>query len=879
MNITRRVVFTGLILLQTASLLKAQDPETIKQRQKEKRKQQAADDKRRAKTDYTKFVNPFIGTGGHGHTFPGATMPFGMVQLSPDTRLEGWDGASGYFFDDTVVYGFSHTHLSGTGITDYMDFLFMPTTGAPQLDRKLYSSRFDKKNEEAAPGYYRTRLDKFNIDVELTATVHAGMQRYSYPKGAAGNVIIDLKHNDKVLDSWIEVISDTEIRGYRRSRSWAQDQHLYFYSKFSKPFKTFRVAENDQQKSGVKKAQGTNVKMYVQFDNAGDVLVKTGISAVSAENAQKNLDAEMPDFEFKKYVSQGTATWNKELSKIDVYDVVPQIPTQSGYGPYGMGGGQRQRNPFEEVATNKKTVFYTALYHCLTAPNTYSDVDGSYRGLDQKIHKADFTYYTVFSLWDTYRAEHPLLTLIDPKRTTDFIKTFLTMYEQSPDKQLPVWELSANESYIMVGNHAIPVIVDAWAKGIRGFDGEKALEAMKTAVNRKRVGYDLYAQYGFVPAEEKESVSKTLDYSYDDWCIAQMAKMLNKTDDYKEYIQRAQYWKNVYDPQFNFVNARVNGGWFSPFRATDVNENYTEGNSWVYTFSVPQDVNTLTGFLGGKDKLEAKLDLLFNTSEKLTGNAPPDITGLMGQYAHGNEPSHHIAYLYNFTNNTYKTQYYLRRIMLSQYRNAPDGLSGNEDCGQMSAWFVMTSLGLYNIQPGQNDYQIGIPFFQSARIRLDDGKTFTITAPGSGTSSYYLQGMTLNDQSYNKLFLPHSEVQKGGEFEVVTGRLENKLYMEGLEKPVSQITDDLITPAPFIIYDKPADGKPGNASFGCVDKDAKIYYTTDGAEPTENSTPYTAPFAPAENSTVRFIAVKNGVKSKIQSSIAKKPEVQPAKKK
>lgn len=585
----------------------------------------------------------------------------------------------------------------------------------------------------------------------------------------------------------------------------------------------------------------------------------------------------MPDFDFKKYVTQGVATWNKELSKIDVYDVIPQMPQQNSYSMYGYGGGQRQKNPFEEIATNKRTVFYTALYHVMTAPNTYSDVDGSYRGLDQQIHKADFTYYTVFSLWDTYRAEHPLLTLIDPKRTADFIKTFLAMYDQSPDKQLPVWELSANESYVMVGNHAIPVIVDAWAKGIRSFDGNKALEAMKTAVNRKRVGYDLYAQSGFVPSEEKESVSKTLDYAYDDWCIAQMAKMLNKTDDYKTYIQRAQYWKNVFDPQVNFVNARVNGGWFSPFKATDVNENYTEGNSWVYTFSVPQDVDTFTAFLGGKDKLEAKLDLLFNTSEKLSGDVPPDIAGLMGQYAHGNEPSHHIAYLYNFTNSTYKTQYYLRRILLQQYRNAPDGLSGNEDCGQMSAWFVMTSLGLYNIQPGQNNYQIGIPFFQSARIKLDNGKTFSITAPGSG-SSYYLQGMTLNDESYSKLYLPHAEVEKGGEFEIVTGRLENRLYMEGLEKPVSAITDELITPDPFISYGKPEQGKAGAVSFGCVDKDAKIYYTLDGSEPTEGATVFTAPFSAPNLSTVKFVAIKNGVKSKVMSSTVNKPQVQPAKK-
>jgi putative alpha-1,2-mannosidase len=825
------------------------------------------------KKDYTPLVDPFIGTGGHGHTYPGAVVPFGMVQLSPDTRLTGWDGCSGYHYTDSIVYGFSHTHLSGTGIADYCDVLFMPTTGEPKFMNTEYSSTFKKKNEIATPGYYKTHLDKYNIDVELTATTRVGVHRYSFSGGSKqANIIVDLQHRDKVLESSIEVINDHEVQGFRRSQSWARNQYVYFYAKFSKPFKTYGIAVDDAVQDGQSKAEGKNIKLYLQFDNPGEVISKVGISSVSTEGALNNLDTEVPDFDFKKVQRAAKAQWMKELGKIEVEGGAPaaqQAPpsnnSQYNGGAYGMGNPnsrppQRQGPPVD-YAKIKQTIFYTALYHSMLAPNIYSDVDGQYRGMDNKIHKAEgFDYYTVFSLWDTYRAENPLLTIIDKKRTLDFIKTFLAMYDQGG--LLPIWPLASNETYCMVGNHSIPVIVDAYAKGIRDFDAEKALTAMKSAVNRNQYGLDSYRKNGSVLADdENESVSKTLEYAIDDYCIAQMAKMMNKPQDYSEYIKRAQYWKNEYDNQTGFMRARSNGSWFAPFLPTDVNNNYTEGNAWQYSFLVPQDVNGLIDMMGGKDKFEAKLEELFTTTDKLTGRDQSDITGLIGQYAHGNEPSHHMAYLFDFTDNPYKTQLYVNRIMRDQYKATPDGLAGNEDCGQMSAWYVMSALGFYTIQPGQPDFLIGLPAFDKAVINLENDKKFTITSSGSSSSSYYLQGMTLNKNSYGKVYLTYKDIAEGGDFEVLTGRLPNKLFMQDLEKPVSRISDELIVPNPYLVYPASTFQSQTTLSFGCADADAKIYYTLDGSVPTTASNLYTKPVTLAATTIVKCIAVKNGIQS------------------
>jgi len=828
------------------------------------------------KKDFTRFVNPFIGTGGHGHTYPGPVLPFGMVQLGPDTRLTGWDGCSGYHYTDSVVYGFSHTHLSGTGIADYCDILFMPTTGQPQFKNTEYSSGFKKKNEVASPGYYKTHLDKYNIDVELTATQRVGLHKYTFPSTEEANVIIDLQHRDQVLDSWIEVVNDHEIRGFRRSRSWAQDQYIYFYAKFSKPFKTYGIALNDELQNGQKRGEGKNVKMFIRFNNPGEVLAKVGISSVSAEGALKNLDTELPDFNFKRVEKAAKVAWNAELSKIQVEGGAPlkseaaqetAILTQAGRRP-----APRSKEPKIDYSRVKQTIFYTALYHAMCAPNIYNDVDGQYRGLDQKIHKAEgFNYYTVFSLWDTFRAEDPLLNLIDRKRTSDFIKTFLAMYDQGG--LLPIWPLASDETYCMIGNHSIPVIVDAYAKGIRDFDTEKALTAMKAAVNRKQYGIDVYANNGAVLADnEAESVSKTLEYAVDDWCIAQFAKMLNKPADYKEYIQRAQYWKNVHNGQNGFMQARVNGGWYTPFEPTELNRNYTEGNSWQYTFLAPQDLDGLADAMGGRANFTAKLNELFTTTSQLSGSQVSDVTGLIGQYAHGNEPSHHMAYLFNFSDEPDKTQYYVNKILNEEYSDKPDGLSGNEDCGQMSAWYVMSSLGIYNVAPGQQQFQIGLPRFEKAIISLENGKKFTISNSGATVSSsnIYLQGMNLNNHAYNKLYLDYSSIENGGDFEVFTGRLANKLFMQGLEKPTSKITDDLIVPNPAIIAKARTFQESESIEIKDNDASANIYYTTDGSTPTQSSTLYTAPFSISNTSIIKAIAIKNGKSSFVDEGTFKK---------
>ncbi|HVW97578.1 MAG TPA: GH92 family glycosyl hydrolase [Mucilaginibacter sp.] len=832
------------------------------------------------KKDYTKYVDPFIGTGGHGHTYPGAVVPFGMVQLSPDTRLTGWDGCSGYYYSDTTVYGFSHTHLSGTGIADYCDVLFMPTTGEPKFKNTDYMSSFQKKNEEASPGYYKTHLDKYDIDVELTASTRVGVHRYKFPHTKEANIIIDLQHRDQVLDSWIEVVNDHEIKGFRRSRSWATNQFVYFYAKFSKPFKSYGIASNDELQPGKNKLDGKNIKMYIRFDNPGEVIAKVGISSVSADGALKNLDAEVPDFDFKKVEHKAKALWVDELAKIEVEGGAPTASSQQtpqntqdpniGYDSRHSSRKEpaaRKKAPKIDYVKQKHTIFYTALYHAMLAPNVYNDVDGQYRGMDQNIHKAEgFNYYTVFSLWDTYRAEDPLLNLIDRKRTLDFIKSFLAMYEQGG--LLPIWPLASNETYCMVGNHSIPVIVDAYAKGIRDFNAEEAFTAMKAAVNRNQFGLDSYRKNGVVLSDdEHESVSKTLEYAFDDWCIAQMAKILNKPQDYAVFIKRAQYWKNNFNDQNGFMQARANGGWYTPFKPTEINNNYTEGNAWQYSFLVPQDVEGLAERMGGKQRFEAKLDELFTTDSKLSGRQQDDVSGLIGQYAHGNEPSHHMAYLYNFTDASEKTQFYINRILREEYSDKPDGLSGNEDCGQMSAWYVMSSLGIYNIAPGQQQYQIGIPQFDKAIIHLENGKKFTITNPGAGVSraNIYLQGLTLNKKTYNKLYLDFADVANGGDFEVFTGKLPNKLFVQSLEKPESKITDSLIVSDPYIIAPSKTFKQPMKIEIGAADKNAKIYYTTDGSDPDANSSVYSQPFTISSNTTIKAIAVDGARKSFVVS--------------
>lgn len=779
--------------------------------------------------DLSKWVNPLIGTGGHGHTYPGPTLPFGMVQLSPDTRLTGWDGCSGYHYSDTVVYGFSHTHLSGTGVADYGDILFMPTVGTPQFKNTEYASPFKKSKEKATAGYYETFLEKPQVRVKLTSTLRAGLHQYEFPKTSEANIIIDLQHRDEVLDSWIELINEYEIRGFRRSRAWASNQGIYFYAKFNKPIKSFGSNTGETKKY----LSGKDIKVYLRFNNPGKLLVKVGISAVSAEGALKNLDAEIPDFNFKKTQQQAIAAWNKELNKISV----------------------------ESDDKNKLSIFYTALYHCFSSPNVFMDVDGQYLGTDLKVHQAKgFENYTVFSLWDTYRTEHPLLSIIDRKRTQDFVNTFLHQYQHGG--LLPIWELAGNETFCMIGNHSIPVMLDAYRKGIRGFDSELAFTAMKSAVNRNQFGLDSYRKNGLVLADdEHESVSKTLEYAYDDWCIAQMAQLLNKTQDHTEFTKRAQYWKNVFDPASGFMKARANGAWWKPFDPTEVNNNYTEANSWQYTFYVPHDVESQIKAFGGVEAFEKKLNQLFTTTESLSGRGQVDITGLIGQYAHGNEPSHHMAYLYNFTTSPHKTAYYVQKIRKEQYQNAPDGLSGNEDCGQMSAWLVMSALGFYPLNPASNQYILGTPWFKKANIHLENGKTFRISAPDYSEESFYIQQLKLNKKPFNQSFISFDDFKDGGELEFSTGKLPAESYTQSLKKPESIVSDSLFVSNPIIDADTQTFSDSLKVRLLNTTAGATLYYTQDGSSPNEKSRRYEQELTLTESGTINAISNLHGTSS------------------
>ncbi len=791
--------------------------------------------------DPARHVDPLIGTGGHGHTFPAATVPFGMIQLGPDTRLEGWDGCSGYHYSDEVVYGFSHTHLSGTGCSDYGDILVMATTGDVMLDRgegddtsNGYRSRFSHETEKAEPGYYAVRLDDYGIGAEMTVTARAGMHRYTFPAAEKASIIFDLLHRDKVMDSSIRVAGDRRVEGHRRSRAWAADQRVYFAAEFSEPFVSYGVALDDRTLEGASSVAGENVKAYFSFaaDKGARIMMRIGISAVDIEGARRNLEAEIPDWDFDRVRSEARAQWNRSLGKISV-----------------RGGTDAQMK-----------TFYTALYHSMIAPNLYVDVDGRYRGRDLEIHTADgFGYYTVFSLWDTYRATHPLFTIIERKRTLDLIKTMLAQYEQGG--MLPVWELSANETGTMIGYHSVPVIVDAWAKGIRGFDTALALEAMKHSSDQDGLGLKSYRKYGFIPAEsEGASVSRTLEYAYDDWCIARFAKSIGAEKDYERFIKRAQGYRHVYDPSTGFMRPRVNGGWLSPFDPSEINFHYTEANAWQYTFYVPQDVEGLVGMMGGRAAFIAKLDELFTASSETSGIEQPDVSGLIGQYAHGNEPSQHMAYLYDYAGMPWKTQERVREIMQTMYGNTPGGLCGNEDCGQMSAWYVFSALGFYPVTPGSGIYAIGSPLFEKAEIRLENGRTFRIIARGLSAKNIYIQSARLNGKDYSKSYIRHDDIMRGGELAFEMGPSPGSEWGTSDDDiPPSRIEGRPVLPAPWL------DPVPYSFSgslevvMGCTDPGAAIYYTTDGSEPSRRSNEYKRPLRINRPAHIRTVALKEGV--------------------
>lgn len=721
--------------------------------------------------DYTLFVNPFIGTGGHGHTFPGAVLPNGMVQLSPDTRTQGWDACSGYYYRDTTLLGFSHRHLSGTGMTDFADILFTPYLGnliqeADTLD-VYYPIGFSHKHEIAEPAFYQVRLDN-DIEVKLTASTRVGFHEYLFPAQPA-SIVVDLHHNlhnQKVLESGLEIINDYEIRGMRLTEGWSKRDYIYFHAIFDKPFTAQLYNEN--KKVGSSQVESQNVKGVFLF-LSDTVKVKVGISAVDYAGAYHNLQSEIPHWDMLQVKKEGQQAWNDKLSLIDVQGGTP----------------------------DEQEIFYTSLYHAYIHPSVYSDVDGRYRGQDLGIHQLDSldNYYTVFSLWDTFRAQLPLVSLIDPDMTNEFINSLLLKYQQGG--LLPMWDLAGCYTGTMIGAHATSAIADAYTKGIRNYDIQLAYEAMKRSIPYDTTGVIVHHpaiwewlmtkgklyndEIGFIPADKDVifSVSRALEYAYNDWALACVALDMGKMDDYKLLMKNAQKYKQYYDAQTGFMRPLNSAGEFiepfNPSLSDHMTSPYCEGNAWQWSWFVPHDPKGLMELMGGKQEFEQKLDSLFHTTAKVEGeDASADITGLIGQYAHGNEPSHHVVFLYNYTDNTYKTQELVDQILREQYTTQPDGLSGNEDCGQMSAWYIMSALGIYQVAPGDPVYTFSRPLFDQAQIQMQNGKVLMIIAENNSKENKYISKVYFDDELLVSPFIEHQRLVEGGILKfVMTNNIEN----------------------------------------------------------------------------------------------------------
>ena len=720
--------------------------------------------------EYTDSVNVFIGTGGHGHTFPGATLPHGMVQLSPDTRLFGWDACSGYYYDDTSIMGFTHTHLSGTGIGDYGDILFMPVVGEKPLiagtaenPDEGYRSRFSHEQESARPGYYQVLLQDDSINVELTATLRAGLHRYTYPKASDARLIVDMEptiHGHQHPVTQIRVVNDSTIAGMKYTIGWAKRHYVYFYAVFSSPF-DYKLYSGTEYQSDSTSVTVNTAKAVMSFRNLpadGRVLAKVGISSVDEEGARLNVEAEIPNWDFEGVMKQANTAWNEALGKIDI----------------------------ETSDNDSRTVFYTSLYHAFIQPSLASDVDGRYRTMGHEIKQdASYTNYTVFSLWDTFRAAHPLYTIVTPEQNQAFIRSLLRKYDEGGI--LPKWELASNETGTMIGYHAVSVIADAMMKKQCDFDVKKALEACirssvydttgvtpmmdRQILNGKLmpVSIKYKNELGYIPCDKVGgSVSQGLEFAYNDWLIAQMMKEHNRKDLYDKYMELSRNYRNYFDPETKLMRGRLSdGSWITPFDPASVQRpsNYVEGNAWQWAWFVPQDVEGLMELVGGQKSFEAHLDTLFTTSSELTGdpNAAADVTGMIGQYAHGNEPSHHIPYLYNYAGAPRKTQALVDHILRTLYHNDPNGLSGNEDVGQMSAWYALSAMGFYSFCPGRPVYEIGRPIFDKVTIHLSNGKDFVIQAKNNSVENKYIRSMKLNGEELAEPRFSHFDLMKGGE--------------------------------------------------------------------------------------------------------------------
>jgi predicted alpha-1,2-mannosidase len=729
-----------------------------------------------AKTPY-EYVDPFIGTKEMGHTFPGACVPFGMVQLSPETDTvqflkdgkynpEVYRYCAGYQYNDRTIVGFSHTHFSGTGHSDLGDFLIMPTTGKLYLNPGTaenpeigYRSGYSHRTEAASPGYYTVKLDKYNIKAELTASARTGFHRYTFPQTDSAHIILDMNYgiynyDGKVIWSSIRVENDTLVTGYRITEGWARTRYIYFVMVFSRPFKNYGIKNGTEpvykgfwrkfrQDENFPEMAGKNLKAYFDFATADNekILVKLALSSVSTEGALKNLLSEIPHWDFERVRCEARTTWENELDKITI-----------------------------SASDSVKTSFYTSMYHADISPVTYSDVDGYYRGLDNNIHKAEgYTNYTIFSLWDTYRALHPLFTLIQQKRTSGMVQSMIDHYSQSVHKLLPIWAHYGNENWCMIGYHSVPVIADAYLKGIRGFDTLKAFEAcLETARKSSFQAIGDYIKLGYVPMDKLgSSASVTLEYAYDDFTLARFAREMNKPEIEGEFMKRAMNYANIFDPSTGFMRAKDSkGNWKSPVDPLSTDgQGFIEGNAWNYSLYVPQDINGFIGLIGGKKALSGRLDSLFTMQldDKYFENTE-DISrsGLIGNYVHGNEPSHHVAYMYNWALEPWKSQEKIHLIMNSMYRNAQDGLCGNDDCGQMSAWYIFSAMGFYPVCPGTNQYVIGSPCVSEARLRLENGRTFTMKAENYNDKNIYIQSAELNGKPYNKSYIMHEEIMQGG---------------------------------------------------------------------------------------------------------------------
>ena len=713
-------------------------------------------------TEYAQYVNPLIGTDFTGNTYPGAQVPFGSIQLSPDNGLPGWNRISGYYYPDSTIAGFSHTHLSGTGAGDLYDIMFMPVTrpykeAEPPLG--IHSS-FSHNDEFASAGYYRVLLKDYNINVELTATERCGIQRYTFPK-AESSIFLNLKKAmnwDFTLDSYIEVVDSCTIRGYRISQGWSPEQHVYFQTRFSRPFDDYQIDKTDittKEKGKIGTAYIARFDFNTQKDE--EILVTTALSGVSMEGAALNLQTEAPKDDFDYYYAQAVSNWNIQLGKIKI----------------------------EGGSTDDQTVFYTALYHSMLAPTIYSDVDGSYMGADRKIHKAEgWTNYSTFSLWDTFRASHPLFTYTQPERANEMIKGFLEFYKQSG--ALPLWNLYGWETNMMIGYHAVPVIVDAYLKGVGDFDPELALEACVASANRDDYhGIGEYKSMGYVPAYSDPklwkswSMSKTLEYAYDDYCIARMAEKMGKADIAKEFYKRSENYRNVFNPATTFMQPRDEKGNFAKdFKAETYTEDICESNGWQYFWSVQHNIDDLIRLVGGEERFAQRLDSMFTYTPATDEELPIFSTGMIGQYAHGNEPSHHVIYLYNKVKQPWKTQQYAAKVMHELYTNEPGGLCGNEDCGQMSAWYVFSAMGFYPVDPISGQYEIGTPMFPRVELKLANGKTFTVLAPAVSRENIYIQSVKVNGEPYKKSYLTHDLIMSGATVEFEMGAAPGPVWYE-----------------------------------------------------------------------------------------------------